>query len=170
MKKIVLGVLLGLISFALIGDNFVFAKAPSHKPFISRSKDGITLSFSQKTHKVKEKVQVPVDIKNPFVLKNSGNNINLLTGKKVEQKYKTETLTTETILVTTTVKNSKKQSRDLRILFRHKSGGVAQWDVTIDPKGLIKKGKDTYVMEQGVFNNITEIEIYELSAFDGSYV
>ena len=170
MKKIVLGALLGLMSFALIGDNFVFAKEPSHRPFILRSKDGITLSFSEKTHKVKEKVQVPVDIKNPFVLKSSGNNINLLTGKNVEQKYKTETLTTETVLVTTTVKNSQKQSRALRIVFKNNTGGLAQWDVTVDPKGLIKKGKDTYVMEQGVFNIMTEIEIFEYSQIDGSYI
>ena len=171
-KKVIFTVCL-LASFvvgALTAD-FVFAKAPANKPVISRKKDGITFSFAEKTYKEKEKIQVPVDSKNPFVLKNApGGDINLLRpGKNVEQKYKTETYITKTTLVTITVKNSKKSSRDLRIFFKDWKGERAQWDVEIDPKGLIKKGKDTYLMFPDMFDAVREIEIYERS-FGGDYI
>jgi hypothetical protein len=164
MKTILLGVLAGLVVFTLAGADFAFAKTPSHKPTISRSKDGITLSFSEKTYKEKEKIQVPVESKNPFVLKGimGGKDINALTGKDVEQKFKTETLTTKTTLVTTTVKNSKKEERRLRILFRNSERDIAQWDVTLDAKGLIKKGKDSYMMDVSAFDRVTEIEVHGL--------
>ena len=172
MRKIVVFSVFLLASFtvgALTAD-FVSAKAPAHKPYVSRTKNGITFSFSEKTYKEKEKIQVPVDSNNPFVLKSSGGNINLLTGKDVEQKFKTETYTYKTTMVTITVKNSTKDLRDLRILLKNANGFRAQWDVMVGAKGLVKKGKDTYVMTQEMFNLASEIEVYEYSAADKGYI
>ena len=170
MRKAVIFTVFLLASFVVgaLAAEFVFAKI--NKPGVS-APAGITLSFSEKTYKEKEKIQVPVDSKNPFVIntdpfKNQGKNLNLLTGKEVEQQFKTETRTTKTTMVTTTAKNSKKEERKLRILFYDNTGSMAkaaQWDLTLDAKGLIKKGKDTYVMEEATFNRVARIEVWEWS-------